>query len=199
MARYRFLDAFKAARGALFGRLLEAGQELGDLQTAARATTDVWFTPQLVKDYDESEFADLQPEERRELSQAVGEFRQLAGQSASTPEEIDRAAGLFARINGVLHPHIDEPDVRRIAEATRGIPWPAFVRWADFRLATDSTGDPAVWVTLTLTDDAAIESADFRTRMRTLRDAYRTAIQKAGIDRWPYFSLRTLSDVRDLL
>jgi hypothetical protein len=208
MALQRFWSVIQNARSLFFGRVnesVDSGRraDTSSLMDAVRQTADVWFTPDLVKDYDEADFTFLSDDERTKLRQAVDEFRRLAAQSQSGPPstaQIERGYDLFVMINNLIAPHLgEELDLRRIADATRSVPWANYILGADYRIGTDSTGDPAVWIRLIVKDDVEIESPTVQAELARVRGAYREAIQKAGIERWPYITVRTRSEVKDLI
>jgi hypothetical protein len=76
--------------------------------------------------------------------------------------------------------------------------WPDYVKGVQFRFGNDSSGDPAVWIWLVLKDDVDIESPSVQAELSPVREAYRNAIQRAGIERWPYISVRTRSEAEAL-
>lgn len=77
--------------------------------------------------------------------------------------------------------------------------FPPFVRDAVFQLRTDHAGDPAVWVWLILDDDTELESRAIQAELKRVRDAIQDRVFASGIDRWPYLSVRTVSEQRDRL
>jgi hypothetical protein len=208
MALQQFLSAIRAARGALFGRINESADvgrraDQAGLKDAMLRTADVWLTHDLVKEYDEADFRFLPSDEQAELRSAVETFRRLTaglqGESPS-PTQIAQGYDLFAKINNITAPHFgEEPDLQRIADATRSVHWPDYVLWVEARIGTDSAGDPAVWVWLVVKDDVEIESPKVQAELARVREAYRNAIQKAGIDRWPYITVRTRSETKALV
>ena len=129
MALQPFLSAIRNVRAMLFGRMLESADTGRRLDTpslldTATQTVGIWLTPDLVKDYDEADFDFLPPDKRSELTRAVGEFQQLAGGLSSRPpsaDQIARAYDLFVRMHNIPAPYFEEPDIERIADATRSV------------------------------------------------------------------------------
>jgi len=65
----------------------------------------------------------------------------------------------------------------------------------EYRDHTDSLGDPAVQVFVILSEKAR-ESDRTVDKLRPIEDAIRTALNKAGVGRWPYFWFRKPSEQR---
>ena len=152
-----------------------------------------------MKDYRDADLDFLTPGERATVNRAITEFRELTASLPSgvlpSAEQVEQGYTLIGQVNNILAPHFgEEPDLRRMADATRGIQWPEYVLWSDVRLGNDSTGDPAAWIWLVLKDDVEIESGEVQDELARLREAYRNALQRGGIDRWPYISVRTRSE-----
>lgn len=206
MAIQKFWSAIQYARSLFFGRMNESVDEgrpadTASLLDAVTQTADVWLNPAVLKDYDEADFGFLPAAERAKLRQAIEEFRRLAADvpcGAPTPAQIKQGYELFATINNALAPTFgEERDLQRIVDVTRHIERPKYLLGTDFRIGIDSTDDPAVWIRFIVPDDAEIESPTFQAETNQLREAFRTAILRAGIDRWPYITVRTKSEVKD--
>ncbi len=84
-----------------------------------------------------------------------------------------------------------------IREAVKKASLPDTVRDVSYRLDIDASGAPAVWVWVVV-DDAAASSGDFPAVAAGIRDAIRSALQQAGIERWPYVRFRTRSEEAEL-
>lgn len=206
MAFHKFVSAIQAARGVLFGRMNQAihtpPTDVSRWWDVVRDTADIWLTPKIVEDYDDTEFQFLPPEQQAKLGRLVDAFRQLTATAKEAPTEAQLKEGfnLLTEINHVIAPSAGEdPDLRRIIDVIRSVPWPDYVFGADFRLGNDSTGDPAVWIWLLLNDDVEIESRAVQDELGRVRRAYLDEIQKAGINRWPYVSVRTRSETKNLI
>jgi hypothetical protein len=207
MALKQFLTALQVARGVLFGRINEPanGQPTGPahLPESAKRAADVWFTSDLVKDFNEADFRFLPAAEHKQLKQAIEDFRQLtAGSQGSLPSDaqLQQGCDLFTKIHGILAPHFgEEPDTHRILEAIRSVHAPDYVLWVEYELFTDSTNDPAVWIWLVLEDDVEIESLAIHDELALVRRAIREALQRAGINRWPYVRVRTRTETKSHL
>ena len=86
----------------------------------------------------------------------------------------------------MLAPHFgEEPDLRRITEATRTVSWPKYVMGVDYRIGTDSTGDPAVWIRLIVKDDVEIESPAVQTELGRLRGRTERRFTRSGLTAGP--------------
>ncbi len=207
MALQQFWSAIQNARALFFGRMNEAVDggrraDTASLMDAVTQTADVWLSPNTVKNFDESDFTFLPDEEHAKLRRTVDEFRQLAiqAQDGPTVAQIERGYDLFATINNLIAPNFgEESDLRRITDAIWPVPRPKYALGVDCRIGTDSTGDPATWIRLIVQDDVEIESPAVQAELDRLRGAYREAIQKAGVDRWPYTTVRTRSELKALL
>ncbi len=76
--------------------------------------------------------------------------------------------------------------------------FPAFVRDAVFQLRNDHTGEPGVWVWLILDDDTEIESRAIQAEMAPVRRAIFDRVLESVPGRWPYISVRLVSDQQEL-
>ena len=208
MAIQRFIATLRTARSALFGRMNESADSgrpanQASLMDAARRTADIWFTPNLVRDYDEAEFRFLPQPKQQELRAAVEEFRRLTQAvhgTVPTPEQIEQGYDLLVTINNLTPRDFgEEQELYQLRDVSHSVPWPECVRGMSFRLGTDSTGDPAVWIWLMVEDDVVIDSAEVQAELATVREALQEAIQRAGINRWPYISVRTRTETKELV
>ena len=84
-----------------------------------------------------------------------------------------------------------------IREAVKKASLPDTIRDVSYRLDVDASGAPAVWIWVVI-DDAAASSRDFPAVAAGIRTAIRDALQKAGIERWPYVRFRTRSEQAEL-
>jgi hypothetical protein len=161
------------------------------------------LTPDLVRDYAEGDFQFLAPAQRAELRDRVARFKQLAESvrgRAPSATEVREGYELVVEMNGLLGQHVGESEeLQRIAEAIRPVPSPDYVVGVDCRLDTDWSGDPAVRIWLVLNDDVEIESLAVQDELHPVRRGYHEAIQRAGIDRWPYIGVRTRSETKELI
>ena len=111
------------------------------------------------------------------------------------------------RLDEVTHPGVEpmsaaqlvRDDAAAVAEVLAAVrpQFPAFVRDAVFQLRADHTGDPAVWIWLILDDDTEIESRDVQAELRQVRWAIFDRILESVPGRWPFVSVRTVSEQRD--
>jgi len=93
--------------------------------------------------------------------------------------------------------YTESSEVRSIRSALKKVRFPKGIANLDFDLGNDSTGDPAVWIWIVVKDAAADVAASAETATRLSRDI-RQALHKAGSDRWPYLSFRTVSEQKEL-
>jgi hypothetical protein len=91
----------------------------------------------------------------------------------------------------------DEAAVAAVIDAVRP-QFPPFIRDAVFQLRTDHTGDPGVWVWLILDDDTEIESRAIQAEMAPVRWAIFDRILESVPGRWPFLSVRLVSDQKEL-
>jgi hypothetical protein len=167
---------------------------------------DLWLTPATIADYSDSDFVYLPPQQRTQLRQAVENFRKVAevveASSTVTPEYVAEALAAFETIRIVLKPFTD-PESEKVrlaiwrawqAESVRD--WiPTF----DYELRDNSTGDPSAWVWFILNDDVEIEADQTYKSLNRLQWRTRQELQKDGIERWPYTSVRLRSEVKELM
>ncbi len=78
-----------------------------------------------------------------------------------------------------------------VDEALKGAQFPEYVVDKRFRLDLDSTGEPAVWIWVVLSDDKT--DLPFE-QVAEIRDSIRSALKGAGIELLPYFRFRTESE-----
>jgi hypothetical protein len=163
---------------------------------------DVWLTPATVADFSESDFVALPPDQRTKLREAVEKFRKVAEAGSATSKQVAEAKSAFETILAVLKPYTDpESEKVRLAiwrawQAENARDWiPTF----DYQLRDDSTGTPAAWVWFILNDDVDIEADDTQEKLNRLRMLVRKELREAGIERWPFISVRTRSEAKELL
>jgi hypothetical protein len=85
-----------------------------------------------------------------------------------------------------------------IRKAVKRASLPDTVLDVSYRLDVDASGAPAVWVRV-MVEDAVATSRDFPEVTARIRDAIRTALQQAGIERSPYVRFRTQSEEAELV
>jgi hypothetical protein len=167
-----------------------------------RDVADMWLTPATVADFSESDFVALPSGQRTQLRDAVAQFRSVAERGASaTPVEVEAALAAFDTILTILEPYIASPESERVREAIWSV-WKEERWWIptfDYEIGDDSTGDPAVWIWLILNDDRDIEARETREWLRRVRLAIRSALQDRGVERWPYISVRSRSETKELM
>ncbi len=169
-------------------------------------TEDLWLTPATVADFSEPNFISRSPEERARLRTAVEKFREVAelreSGSTVTPDQRSEAREAFETIWKLLAPYrSDESEKVHLAiwqawqqESDRG--WmPTF----DYEVGVDSTGDPAVWIWFIVNDDVEVSDERTRDQLSRLRTLIRIKFHEAGIERWPYISLRSRSEAKELM
>lgn len=159
-----------------------------------------WLTPESVYDLDEADFVALPPAHREEVFKRAAEFRTIAeaGPNVDAAQEIAARAAL-ERLGELLRPY-------RTAEGRKALDalWKAWTRegaqeWAvtfDYRLDSDWSGDPAVYVWLIFKDETDTSAPEMRAKRKQLELLIHTGLQDAGVDRWPYFHTRRRSEVR---
>ena len=86
-------------------------------------------------------------------------------------------------------------DLDAIKSVVVGLELPEYVKEFDYFLDEDSSGYPAVWVYVIVTDEEA-DGESFGPDSRRIGNAIEDAIHASGIGRWPYIRFRSLSEVQ---
>jgi hypothetical protein len=202
----RFLEAVRAAAGFLDPVVWTDSPHLNGTDLArSLAGADIWLTPAAVRDFDADDFVFLSPEERDRMADAVQRFRavaeQVPGDRPATREQVEDALPAFLTILDVLKPYLVGPHASEIKRAV----WQAWFRneaWIptfDFRTDVDWTGDPCVRVVLVLNDDVDVEASDVQKRLQQVRMGILKNFQQAKLPYWPYVSVRSRSETRELI
>ncbi len=118
------------------------------------ASADLWLAPVAVRDYDENDFQFLSQEERNRLSDAVSRFKLVAGsvnpRGPATTEQVEKARPAFQQIVELLEfDRFGDAEAFRIGKTIEKRLEPVRPdRLVELRFETglDSTGDPALWV-----------------------------------------------------
>jgi len=70
---------------------------------------------------------------------------------------------------------------------------PSYVKDCKYRLDTDSSGDPAVWIWVIMTD-TEVESPSFPSDRHSVKKSVVKLLRESGIERWPYVRFRSESE-----
>lgn len=203
MAKQEFIQNVRLAQNLLSHRVEANGHGVNADQVARRLShAALWLTPASVRGLDADDFPELSDAAREELERSVREFRQVAEQ---VPEDGPATAGQeaaarrsFLNVVRILEPYFPTPEeLRRLRGALKEVHFPSVVETWDYEFGRDSSGDPAVWIWV-LVDDVAADDATFTDNTVRLRREIHQAIQRAGLDRWPFVRFRTVSEQRSL-
>jgi hypothetical protein len=172
----------------------------------ARRYSALWLTPDAVKGFDTSGFSSLTPEQKRDLEAHIAEFRTIAEQipanRPATEEQVLAAREPFLAIYRVVERYLFDDESLRVVKAVKDVmasDWfPKFVVGFDCRLGDDWSGDPAVWVWMIGTDEAA-ERDQLYEWLDPLRQAIVERLDAEGISRLVYLNFRTVSEQREQL
>lgn len=203
MSKQEFIQNVRTARNLLVHHVESTDPNLHSNDAERRLSrAAIWLTPASVRGFDSGDFPELSEIARGELDRNVRRFRDVATQvppeGPSTAEQ--RRVGLeaFQRILGILDPYMPTSDeTRRLREAMQEVTFPDQVLTWEFEFGRDSSNDPAVWIWLVV-EDAAADDPAFAAATARLPRRIRDALQKAGLDRWPYVRFRTASEQKAL-
>jgi hypothetical protein len=203
MAKQEFIQNVRLARN-LFAHRVEADNPGVDVDQIARRLSRAafWLTPASVRGFDAADFPELSDEDRDELERSVREFAEIAVQvpddGPATAEQETSALRAFQQVQRVLEPYFPTPqELDRLRIAMRSVRFPDFVQTWDHEFGRDSTGEPAVWIWVVVDDDAPDDATFTTTTTRLQREIHR-ALDRAGLDRWPYVRFRTFSEQKSL-
>lgn len=166
---------------------------------------DIWLTPNAVRGFDPADFVFLTPDDREALARAVEAFRLVAGQvpadRPASPEQAAEALAPFLSILRLLSPYISDAEGQDVHKALWGVMQRhrTAIAGFDFRLGTDWSGREAVWVWIVLFEEPDFDRADHRANVARLRTTVEQALAEAGVSRWPYVTVRTRQEMRDLV
>ncbi len=202
-----FLTHFRAASLFLQPWKYDDGAPPTPEQLAdARKYAHLWLTTDAVQGFDISGFYGLSADQRRDIEGLIEGFRAVAAQvppgGQPTDEQVRQARERFLAIYRVVGKylfHEVSQEVIPAIEHTLAEDWvPDFVVRYDCEVGTDSTGDPAVWVWLIVTDEATKDDRVFQS-LGPLRNAIMQSLRARGVDSWVYLSVRTVSEQGELL
>jgi len=166
----------------------------------------IWLTPRCVDGFDENDFGFLPEAERRDLSQAVERFREIASRvnpkGRATTQQIQDALPPFLQILKILGiPNNKYADAEALIDGKRIEQYlsghlPSSVVELRFETGDDSSGGPGLWVWVVFKDDVAADDAVLFLATEEVRNLVVEAVRRLGIERWPYVRFRTESDLK---
>ncbi|MBY0523783.1 MAG: hypothetical protein K2R98_10320 [Gemmataceae bacterium] len=207
MAIHEFWDnVWQGARLAAVGHVVDRpNPDIGKIEQSIRATQH-WLSAKHVQGFNEKDFSFLPQAERRKLAELVKRYLNVASKIhplASPPQEqVDQAIPPFLKIVELLEFHrYADAEAYRIGKQVENFIRdyrPAFLADLRFETGADQTGDPAIsmWAIL---EDAAVEESVFRANANRVYELLRVAVRSVEPKRWPYVSLRTVSEQAELL
>lgn len=178
--------------------------DAGAVETVVR-NAHLWLTPKSVAGFDPADFAFLDPEEQKRLSDSVERFRGVArtvpATAPPTAAQIESALPPFREIVEMLDfERYGDAEAYRIGKRIERMIRDDRPEWvADLRFETgsDASGDPAVWVWVVMADEAA-EGDGGTSNARAARALLDGAAREAAPDRWPYIRFQTVSEQAEL-
>jgi hypothetical protein len=166
-----------------------------------RLSSGGWLTPATVAGITDDDFVNLSPPRRKELYAAVDRFRAVvtAPDGGASQEAAARAA--LGAIATVLQPYLTR-ESRKVCEVIAGA-WreAAVADWIptfDYVLDEDWTNAPAIHMWLILNDEVDVEAPRTQEELERVRALIHRRVREAGIERWPYASVRARADVQEL-
>jgi hypothetical protein len=168
--------------------------------------SDVWLTPQSVEGYSEADFSFLPETERRQLTQLVESFRQIAitvpPDERATPQQVEQALPLFRDLVAALEfDRYGDAEAYRLGKLIEnGIRGrrPAELAELRFNTGLDQTGDPGLWIWAILTDDTLVDEDQFFAQTERVRKRLDAVARSLEPSRWPYVRFRTVSEQAEL-
>ena len=167
------------------------------------ATAAIWLTPRTVEQFDPDDFDFLSDGERDQLSEAVEQFRSIAGQvppdDPALPTQQQEARQAFERILEIIAPRrYADPQALRLGkqlERRLADRLPHAVAELRFRTGTDVGGDPGLWISVVLRDEYAPKELLLEAA-RPVRKMLETEVRRLGTGYWPYVRFVTESELR---
>ena len=164
-----------------------------------RAAAPLWLSPEVAGGFVAAEFASLPPDRRAELAACVERLRIASANTGNRPPtDGEMNAGLkeLGRIVELLDEWLADPEGLALLAALLRIagPLPPFVLGLDYKLDTDWSGDPGVWIWVILSDDLDPDSEEFKDFSRRFRGIGWAVVKWAGSNRLPYLGYRPLAD-----
>jgi hypothetical protein len=167
------------------------------LQSAA-----VWLTPRSVDEFEPQDFTFLDPADFEQLCRNVEAFRrvasQVSGDKPASPQQLQEAATAFEQIVRLLRPHqfLDFESFKiqyRLERALRG-KLPHWIESFVCQTGTDVGNDPAVWVTLNVSQEAVDKELVVK-EGRLVREVVDAAVRRLRVGRWPYVRFQSLDEL----
>jgi hypothetical protein len=178
--------------------------DAGVIERSLRASDD-WLTPKFVAGYAEADFGFLPDQERQRLTRLVEDFLAVASQvrrkTLPTKEQVEQALPLFRDLVLMLtFDRYRDPEAYRLGKqiesALEGERPPELGElW--FETARDHAGDPGLWIWAILPDEAAAEDI-FPKTLNTVQETLDPLARRVAPERWPYISVRTMSEQAEL-
>ncbi len=196
MSRRDFFEGVRTAHNLLIHANVSAHNGHGD--PAALTRTAIWLTPSAMKGFNEAEFGELSPDTRRELADAVREFERVAREvpleGAPTSEQIAEATAALEKIRAILKTSLSVgKEATRVESALAKVDYPPWVSSWDYQIGATEYDDPAVWVTVFF-EEQAVPPDQLGRRAMELVPKFRSALEDAEVDRWPYIRVRSVRE-----
>ncbi|HWE93213.1 MAG TPA: hypothetical protein VG269_04500 [Tepidisphaeraceae bacterium] len=203
MSKQEFIQNLRVARNSLVHRVVADSPGI-NTNAVERRLSDaaLWLTPTAVQGFDAADFSELPEATQRQLEQSVRRFHDIAAlvpdDGPATAEQRAAAQATLMQILAIMDPYMPtSEETRRLRNAMKEVRFPDQVLTWEFEFGRDSSNDAAVWIWLVV-DDAAASDDTFSAATTHLPRQIREAIQRAGLERWPYVRFRTASEQRAL-
>ena len=185
---------------------LDPNQEPVNNVERAESLASMWLTPAIVGDYSEDDFTFLPDDQeescdRRWLHCGVcwRESHQMASLFASRWRKPFMCSRPLSNSCGPISMPVRRPLTIQRAIRVACKQEQDWIPAVDFELVLDWTDDPAVYIWLILNDEVDVESPPVRRKLAKVRDAIRDRLDEAGMKCWPYISVGSRSDVKELM
>jgi hypothetical protein len=163
-----------------------------------------WFTPAVLEGYDPEELSFLTAEQRELLDRNVQEFKAVVADAGGEKPPDEQVRTAFQLLADIAHPFerlLADPtgDAVLLSLWSDAHNFPDYCIGFDYRVGSDSTGDPAIWVWVIVADETDVVSDEFIGFLDTVRRMVWDGLAKVKSDRWPFVRVRTVSEERELL
>ncbi len=100
-------------------------------------------------------------------------------------------------LNGHQFPYLEAFQIQYRLERQLKGKLPAWIESFNCEIGTDVVGDPAVWVWLNVSQEAAANDLVVK-EGEQVRDLVQTAVRRLRVGRWPFVRFRSLAELAEI-
>jgi hypothetical protein len=199
MARDEFLANLRDAVNAFLSPHIQVdGIRLDDEHVAqALHENSAWLRPRYFEGLNPADFPEMSGFDREKLERSVRMVQGVAARAlrngSASSDDVEHAVSRFLAVLRILTPHLEW---FREYDALKHDTFPDYVRDHAIRVGEDWTGDPGVWVWVVIRDEYS--GWKFPEPVTDLVERVHTVLRRAGIERFPYVSMRTETEQKEL-